>query len=84
MVEPEGPQAPPISQGALDPPAPPAPPVPQVQQALQQPIPHMLPINWSHFKPKFSGKPDKYAEAHLLRTNNWMDTHRFEENDKVQ
>ena len=25
-------------------------------------------LNWSHFKPKFSGKPDKDAEAHLLCT----------------
>ena len=23
-------------------------------------------------------------EAHLLRTNDWMDTHRFQDNDKVQ
>ena len=44
----------------------------------------MLPLNWSTFKPKFAGKPDKEAEAHLLRTNNWMDTHRFQDNDKVQ
>ena len=44
----------------------------------------MQPLNWSHFKPKFSGKPDKDAEAHLLRTNDWMDTHRFQDNDKVQ
>ena len=26
----------------------------------------------------------KDAEAYLLRTNNWMDTHRFQEDDKVQ
>ena len=41
----------------------------------------MPPLNWSHFKPKFSGKPDKDAKA---RTNDWMDTHRFQDNDKVQ
>ena len=41
-------------------------------------------INWSHFKPKFSGKPEEDAEAHLLRTKDWMDTHRFQEDDKVQ
>ena len=34
-------------------------------------------LNWSHFKPKYSGKPDKDVEAHLLRTNDWMDTHEF-------
>ena len=53
-------------------------------QVPQQPIPHMLLLKWSHFKPKFSGKPDEDAETHLLRTNNWMDTHRFKDNDKVQ
>ena len=44
----------------------------------------MPPLNWSHFKSKFSGKPDEDAEGHLLRTNDWMDTHRFQEDDKVQ
>ena len=32
-------------------------------------------LNWSHFKSKYTGRPDKDAEAHLLRTNDWMDTH---------
>ena len=41
-------------------------------------------LNWSHFKPEFSGKPDKDAEVHLLRTNDWMDTHGFQDNVKVQ
>ena len=77
MAEPESPQAPPI-------PVPPAPQVPQALQAPQQPIPHMPPLNWSQFKPEFSGKVDKNAEACLLRINDWMDTHRFQENDKVQ
>ena len=31
-----------------------------------------------------AGKPDKYAEAYLLRTNDWMDTHAFPEDVKVQ
>ena len=35
-------------------------------------------------KSKFSGKPDEDAGAHLLWTNNWMDTHGFEDNVKVQ
>ena len=78
MVKPEGPQAPPIPEVAQDCLA------PQGPQTLQQPIPHMPPLNWSHFKPKFSGKPDEDAEAHLLRTNNWMDIHRFQEDNKVQ
>ena len=87
MAKPEGPQAPLIPEGAQDPPVPQdpvAPHTPQVPQVLQQAIPHMLPLNWSHFKPKFSGKPDKDAEAHLLRMNNWMDTLRFQDKDKVQ
>ena len=31
--------------------------------ALQQ----LLHMNWSHFKPDFSGKPDEDVEVHLLR-----------------
>ena len=41
-------------------------------------------LNWSHFKPEFAGKPDEDAEAHLLRTNDWMDTHVFPEGVKAQ
>ena len=41
-------------------------------------------MNWSHFKPEFAGKPNEDAEAHLLRTNDWMDTHAFQEGVKVQ
>ena len=75
MAQP-GPQAPLIPQ------APQALQAPQEPQALQQPAPHILQLNWSHVKPKFSGKLED-AEAHLLRTNDWMDTHRFQEDDKV-
>ena len=32
-------------------------------------------LNWSHFKPKCAGKPDKDVEALLLRTNDQMDTY---------
>ena len=39
-------------------------------------------LNWSHCKPKFSGKPEEDAEAHLLRTNDWMHTHTFPEGVK--
>ena len=42
------------------------------------------PLNWSHFKPEFAGKPDNDAAAHLLRINDWMDTHAFQEGLKVQ
>ena len=41
-------------------------------------------LNWSHFKPTYAGKPDEDAEAHLLRMNDWMDTHRFPDQVKVQ
>ena len=36
------------------------------------------------FKPEFSGKPDDDTEAHLPRTNDWMETHTFPEAVKVQ
>ena len=70
---------------------PPAPPIhPQAPQQPQQPvqlpiapdqpvptkqaqqIPH---LNWSHFKPEYSGKPEENVDAHLLGRNKWMDTH---------
>ena len=48
------------------------------------PIPENPPIpmannqlNWSHFKPDFSGKPKEDAEAPLLRTTDWMTMHDF-------
>ena len=44
----------------------------------------IMSMNWSHFKPEFSGKPDEDVEAHLLRTNDWMTTHDFPEAVKVQ
>ena len=46
--------------------------------------PQRLQLNWSHFKPKYAGRPDEDVEAHLLRMNNWMDTHEFPEQVKVQ
>ena len=55
----------------------------------QQPPPpdapqQLMHMNWSHFKPEFSGKPDEDVEEHLLRTNDWMTTHDFPEAVKVQ
>ena len=41
-------------------------------------------MNWSHFKPEFSGKADEDVEAHLLKTSDWMTTHDFPEAVKVQ
>ena len=43
-------------------------------------MPH---LNWSHFRPEFSGNPED-VEAHLPRTNDWMNTHQFQEGAKVQ
>ena len=85
--EPQGAHGPPASQDPLppqDPPSPLNPNVPVIPNAPQAPHPptlHMLPLNGSHFKPEYSGKPDKDAGAHLLRTNNWMDTHGFQDHD---
>ena len=57
---------------------------PQALEVLHLPAPHVPPLNWSHFKPKYSRKQDEDAEAHLLRTNDWIGTHRFQDNIKVQ
>ena len=63
------------------------------QQVLQQQEQHAQPaqqgqqvlhLNWSYFKPEFSGKPDEDAEVHLLCTNDWMNKHHFMEGVKVQ
>ena len=54
---------------------------PQPQDAVGQRHIH---LNWLNFKPEFLGKPEENAEAHLLCSNNWMDTHHFNEDIKVQ
>ena len=41
-------------------------------------------LNWSHFKPDFSGKPEEDVEVDLLRTNDWMTTHPFPNDQKVK
>ena len=58
----------------------------QIFQHLQPPgsaTTHTCHFNWSHFKSEWSGKPEEDAEAYLLRTNNWMNTHQFPEDIKV-
>ena len=67
---------PPPPTQAPDPVQPPTPPA-------QVPNPVQLQLNWSYFKPVFSGKTEKDAEDHLLRTNDWMETHNFPEVAKV-
>ena len=79
MAEP-GPE--PQNVPASKPPPPPADPA--APQDLQQPRQQVLHLNWSHFKPEFSGKPDEDAEVHLLCTNDWMNAHHFVEGVKVQ
>ena len=50
----------------------PVPAQPPVRMANNQ-------LNWSHFRPEFSGKPKEDVEAHLLRMEDWMTTHDFPE-----
>ena len=54
---------------------------PQHQDAAGQRHIH---LNWSNFKPEFSGKPEEDAEAHLLWSNDWMEAHHFNEDIRVQ
>ena len=96
---PANPNAPAPNQPAPANPVGPALPVPN-QPVPQQPVPNqpvpMQPapaapdiiyqqvLNWSHCKPEFSGRPEKDAEAHLLCTNDWMETGNFLQDVKVQ
>ena len=63
--------------GTVEPQAPQQPADPQSPQQMEH-------LNWSNFKPEFSGKPDEDAEAYLLHTNDWMNAHQFVEGVKVQ
>ena len=63
---------------------PPAPPVQLPVPPAQQNEPAQPPLIWHYFKPGLSGKPEDHAEAHLLRTNDWIETHNFPEVAKVQ
>ena len=72
-----------MAEGGLPGPAPcrgDPPPNPTPQPGQHVPM-HM---NWSHFKPQYSGKPEEDMEAHLLRTNDWMNMHDFLDGVKVQ
>ena len=50
---------------------------------LQDPMANQQ-LNWSYFKPQFAGKTDEDVEVLLLRTNDWMDTHNFPNDQKVR
>ena len=54
---------------------------PQCQDAVREKHIH---LNWSNFKPEFSGKPEEDTETHLKHSNDWMDAHHFNEDIKVQ
>ena len=59
----------------------------QQQQQVQDPAgpqQQHLHLNWSNFKPEFSGKPDEDAEAHLLHSNDWMNGHHLVNGVRVQ
>ena len=51
---------------------------------LPDPMANQQQLNWSYFKPEFVGKPEEDVEAHLLRTNDCMDTHNFPDGSKVK
>ena len=70
------------------PPADPAMPAPN-QSAPQEPAAPQTHVgqqllNWSHFRPEFTGKPEEHVEAHLLCTNDWINTHNFLGDVEVQ
>ena len=60
---------------------------PQLTPQPLQPQPDQqvhLHMNWSRFKTEYLSKPEEDVEACLLRTNDWMNTHNFPEDVKVQ
>ena len=80
---PVDPVGPPHGFGPALPPGPPGPAVPGPPGPPGPPGAGAL--NWSHFMPTFSGEVEKEdARAHLLRTNDWMQTHGFAEGVKCQ
>ena len=57
---------------------------PQALQLPAQQAQHVPQLDWSHFMPNFPGKPEEDVQAHLLRTNDWLDTHQFQQGVKVE
>ena len=77
-ADPADPAMPALKQPALNQPV-------LIQPALAAPqIIHQTTLNWSHFKPEFSGRPEEDVKTHLLHTNNWMETHNFQQGVKVK
>ena len=56
----------------------------QIQDLAGQQQQQVIHLNWSNFKPEFSGKLDEDAEVHLLCSNDWMNSHHFVDGVKVQ
>ena len=56
----------------------------QIQDQAGQQQEEVVHLNWSNFKPEFSGKPEEDAEVHLLHSNDWMNAHHFVEGVKVK
>ena len=48
---------------------------PNSVQNLPAAMAHPQQLSWSYFK--FLGKPEEDVHKHLLRTNDWMETHNF-------
>ena len=59
----------------------------QHQQQIQDPTgpqQQLVHLNWSNFKPEFSGESDEDTEAHLPHSNDWMNANCFVDGIKVQ
>ena len=65
-------------------------PVPKQQSVVIPPVSQQhilsapLALNGSYNKPEFSGRPGEDPEAYILRMIEWMDTHNFAADQKVQ
>ena len=67
-----------MAEGGQPDPAQQPPPQPSQQPLQPQQAQQVyMCMNWSHFKPEYSGKLEQDEEAHLLRTNNWLNTYDF-------
>ena len=84
LIPPNLPPIPPNLPPNLPNPQPDPPANPPNPMQLQNPPFQVPQVNWSYFKPEYPGKPEEDAVAHLLRTNDWMETHNFQEEVKVQ
>ena len=72
----------PFPNNPFNPPPPHNPSLPNAPVASG--VPQRPQLNWCHFKPKYADKLEEDAEAHLLRMNDWMDTHNFQDQVKVR